>query len=201
MVHDLAYYWPQYTAITGPADHDITLFTVSKSTGHAGTRLGWALVKDKEVAKRMTKFIELNTIGVSKDSQLRAAQILKVVSDGYELPVPDPEARLFDFGKRKLARRWERLRETAKTTEMFSLPEYMSETCNFTGELTSPYPAFAWLKCEKDGVEDCEAFLKSYKILTRSGMHFGMEAKYVRVSMLDRDEAFDLFIERLTSIN
>lgn len=39
-IHDLAYYWPQYTAITGPADHDIMLFTVSKCTGHAGTRLG-----------------------------------------------------------------------------------------------------------------------------------------------------------------
>lgn len=40
LVHDLAYYWPQYTPISFPADHDIMLFTVSKSTGHAGTRLG-----------------------------------------------------------------------------------------------------------------------------------------------------------------
>ena len=40
-VHDLAYYWPQYTAITRRADHDIMLFTVSKSTGHAGTRIGY----------------------------------------------------------------------------------------------------------------------------------------------------------------
>lgn len=41
LVHDLAYYWPQYTPISSPpADHDIMLFTVSKSTGHAGTRLG-----------------------------------------------------------------------------------------------------------------------------------------------------------------
>ncbi|XP_020269768.1 tryptophan aminotransferase-related protein 2-like [Asparagus officinalis] len=200
MVHDLAYYWPQYTAITGPADNDIMLFTVSKSTGHAGTRLGWALVKDREVAKRMTKFIELNTIGVSKDSQVRAAQILKVVSDGYELPVTDPAARLFDYGRRILGYRWERLREVAKTTGMFSLPEYESDHCNFIGQQTSANPAFAWLKCERDGIEDCENYLKSYKILTRSGKHFGVEAKYVRVSMLDRDETFDLFIERLSSL-
>lgn len=41
LIHDLAYYWPQYTSISSPpADHDIMLFTVSKSTGHAGTRLG-----------------------------------------------------------------------------------------------------------------------------------------------------------------
>uniref|UniRef100_J3M4C3 Alliinase C-terminal domain-containing protein n=1 Tax=Oryza brachyantha TaxID=4533 RepID=J3M4C3_ORYBR len=79
-VHDLAYYWPQYTPITEAAAHDIMLFTVSKCTGHAGTRLGWALVKDRAVAQRMSKFIELNTIGVSKDSQLRAAKILKTIS-------------------------------------------------------------------------------------------------------------------------
>lgn len=40
VIYDLAYYWPQYTAITGPADHDIMLFTSSKCTGHAGSRVG-----------------------------------------------------------------------------------------------------------------------------------------------------------------
>ena len=40
LIHDLAYYWPQYTPIISPADYDIMLFTVSKSTGHAGTRIG-----------------------------------------------------------------------------------------------------------------------------------------------------------------
>lgn len=101
----------------------------------------WALVKDREVAKRMTKFIELNTIGVSKDSQVRAAKIMKVVSDGYELPVADPSsARLFDYGRRILARRWERLREVAKKTGMFSLPEYQTDSCNFAGERTSASP-------------------------------------------------------------
>ena len=40
LVHDLAYYWPQYTPISSPADHELALFTVSKSTGHAGMRIG-----------------------------------------------------------------------------------------------------------------------------------------------------------------
>lgn len=39
-IHDLAYYWPQYAPITGAASHDIMLFTFSKITGHAGTRIG-----------------------------------------------------------------------------------------------------------------------------------------------------------------
>lgn len=41
-VHDMAYNWPQYTPMRGSADHDIMLFTVSKATGHAGTRIGLA---------------------------------------------------------------------------------------------------------------------------------------------------------------
>ncbi|WOL01235.1 tryptophan aminotransferase-related protein 2-like [Canna indica] len=200
-IHDLAYYWPQYTPITHAADHDIMLFTVSKSTGHAGTRLGWALVRDKVIAKRMIKFIELNTIGVSKDSQLRAANILKVVSDGYELPICGSEHRLFNYGRKLMSVRWQKLREAVKVSGIFSLPEFQSALCKFTGEKAETYPAFAWLKCEKRGVDDCESFLRNHRILTRSGRHFGMEPKYVRISMLDRDETFDLLIERLSSLH
>lgn len=200
-IHDLAYYWPQYTPITSKADHDLMLFTVSKSTGHAGTRLGWALVKDRSVAKRMTKFIELNTIGVSKDSQVRAAKILRVISDGYELADSRISDRLFDYGRLLMADRWERLREAVRKAGIFSLPQFPSDTCNFAGEWAGTYPAFAWLKCEKNGVEDCETFLRSHKILTRGGKHFGVEATFVRVSMLDRDETFYLFTERLSSIS
>jgi L-tryptophan--pyruvate aminotransferase len=42
----------------------------------------WAIVKDAAVAKKMVKFVELNTIGVSQDSQIRATQILKAVIQG-----------------------------------------------------------------------------------------------------------------------
>jgi len=40
-VYDHAYYWPHFTAIIGPADEDVMLFTLSKLTGHAGSRLGY----------------------------------------------------------------------------------------------------------------------------------------------------------------
>ncbi|RWR94067.1 tryptophan aminotransferase-related protein 2-like protein [Cinnamomum micranthum f. kanehirae] len=44
----------------------------------------WALVKDPEVARRMTEFVELNTIGVSKESLLRVAKILRLVREAYD---------------------------------------------------------------------------------------------------------------------
>lgn len=59
--------------------------------------------------------------------------------------------------------------------------------------------AFAWLKCEGE-MEDCEGFLREHKILTRSGKHFGESAKYVRISILPRDEIFNQLTERLSSI-
>lgn len=100
----------------------------------------WALVKDKNVAKRMIKFIELNTIGVSKDSQLRASKILKAVSDGYELPVSQNNHRLFDFGRQLLSIRWQKLQEAVKASDIFSLPDFPLALCKFTGEKTGTYP-------------------------------------------------------------
>ncbi|MQL72604.1 hypothetical protein Taro_004926, partial [Colocasia esculenta] len=200
-IHDLAYYWPQYSAITYEASHEIMLFTFSKLTGHAGTRIGWALVKDRDVAARMTKYIELNTIGVSKDSQLRAAQILGAIAEDYEHPSPSRVERFFNYGRRLLADRWERLREAVQTTRSFSLPEFPPAYCKFTGHMSELHPAFAWLKCEKEDVEDCEQFLRRLNIITRSGKNSGSGLiRYVRVSMLDTDEKFDLFVKRILAI-
>ena len=39
-IHDHAYYWPHFTAIPAPADEDLMIFTMSKLTGHAGSRFG-----------------------------------------------------------------------------------------------------------------------------------------------------------------
>ncbi|KAL6997127.1 L-tryptophan--pyruvate aminotransferase [Sarracenia purpurea var. burkii] len=200
LVHDLAYYWPQYTPISVRADHDLMLFTVSKSSGHAGTRIGWALVKDEEVARKMTKFMELNTIGVSKDSQLRAAKILQAVADSCEHIGSHEEVQaFFDYSYIVMEKRWKQLREAVKKSGLFSLPDFPSGFCNFSGRNFESQPAFAWLKCEGD-IEDCESFLRGHGILTRGGNHFGVCPKYVRISMLARDKMFNLFTERLSEI-
>jgi len=64
-VWDLAYYWPMYTAMTGPPDvqdDDFQLFTLSKLTGHASARVGWAWVSDKEDWRRMQAYIRKSTL-------------------------------------------------------------------------------------------------------------------------------------------
>ncbi|KAL6607767.1 hypothetical protein ACP70R_040830 [Stipagrostis hirtigluma subsp. patula] len=205
-IHDLVYYWPQYTPITARVAHDVMLFTVSKVTGHAGTRLGWALVKDRDVARKMVYFVDRSTIGVSKDSQLRAAKILGVVSDAYETPPPPPSGagvaapRFFDFARRRMAERWRALRAAVAASGAFSLQEETSGHCNFAGQTVTACPAFAWLRCEKEGVEDCAELLAGHKMVARGGEQFGGDARCVRINMLDRDQVFDMLVHRLSAI-
>ncbi|KAK6242131.1 Alliinase [Theobroma cacao] len=198
LVYDLAYYWPQYTPITHRADYDVMLFTFSKATGHAGSRIGWAIVKNKEVATKMVKFIELSSIGVSKESQLRAAKILGVISDDCQDSGPNKEETLFEYGQRLLSERWERLREVVERNGVFSLPKYPQDYCNFSGKYTDPSPAFAWLR-SKEGL-NCDNLLREHNIVTRGGTTFGVGSKYTRISMLSPDEEFNLFLERLSAI-
>ncbi|KAL1810350.1 hypothetical protein ACET3Z_027340 [Daucus carota] len=201
LVHDLAYYWPQYTPISHRADEDVMLFTISKSTGHAGTRIGWALVKDPEIAKKMTKFIEINTIGVSKDSQLRAARILQAVSDDYDSSGnAKKNEQFFEYSYKVMVKRWNELRAAVDKSQIFSLPKFPPGTCTFSGQTFEPQPAFAWVKCEQETVDDCESFFRGHNILTRGGKHFGVSPKYVRISMLDSNHKFKIFTERLSSM-
>ncbi|KAK4263155.1 hypothetical protein QN277_028612 [Acacia crassicarpa] len=201
LIHDLAYYWPHYTPITHKANHDLMLFTFSKCTGHAGSRIGWAIVKDKEIAKKMTKFIQMSSIGVSKESQIRVAKIIEVLCDIYEnfkCSGSSKETELFfELSKCLMKERWEKLREVIKQSNDFSLPKFPKAYCNFTNESSETYPAFAWLKCNKD--DDCESYLeKKLKILARGGTRFGSDPRYARVSLLGKAEDFEEFLKRLS---
>ncbi|KAB1216245.1 Tryptophan aminotransferase-related protein 2 [Morella rubra] len=157
-------------------------------------------VKDQEVARRMIKFIELSTIGVSKDAQVRAAKILRLVSDSSERAASsEQDESFFEFSHHLLAKRWKLLREAVEHSEIFSLPVFPPAFCTFRKQVSEPQPGFAWLKCEGD-IEDCESFLLGNGILTPGGKLFGVSPKYTRISMLERDGAFHLLVERMSRI-
>ncbi|XP_015956841.1 tryptophan aminotransferase-related protein 1-like [Arachis duranensis] len=196
LIHDLAYYWPQYTPITHHADHDLMLFTFSKCTGHAGSRIGWAIVKDIQVAKKMVHFIQVSTTGVSKESQIRAAKILGVVCDSYQSLGPKGSEHFFDYGKRLLRERWDRMRQVIGQCEVFTVAKPSSAYCNFTKESFETNSAFAWVKCE-GGIEDCGTYLKNLGILARPGRLFGVGPEFARISMLSTNDEFDELLTRL----
>lgn len=204
-VYDHAYYWPHFTAISQAADEDIMLFTISKLTGHAGSRLGWAIIKDYDLYQKMYLYIQYNTLGVSHDTQLRATTLLKAIISGYEQSKgmkafkTDSKQLLFHYAYPVMRRRWESLERIFSASDRFSLQSLQPLYCNFFKKVTDPSPAYAWVKCEREE-EDCTAVLEKAGIIGRAAKEFGADKRYVRLSLLKRDDAFAVLERRLQAL-
>ncbi|KAI3675962.1 hypothetical protein L1987_85558 [Smallanthus sonchifolius] len=192
-IYDHAYYWPEFTPIPGPSDEDLMIFTLSKLTGHAGTRFGWAIIKDKNVYEKVLKYIYLADMGISKDTQLRVLKILKVANQEDGKP-------FFEFAYNKMRERWERLTSVFSKSTRFSIQQRHPLHCNFFHETRLPSPAYAWVKCEREEDDDCGAVLKARKIIGSSGITFSAEARYTRLSLIKSQDDFELLLQRLTEL-
>lgn len=191
VVYDHAYYWPHLTAITKAVDNDIMLFTLSKITGHAGTRIGWAIVKDLDLSVKMMNYVFLNTLGVSHDSQLRATQLLHSVVKSYTRPTMSPEKGIFHYGHEVLLGRWARLEAIFSKSSRFSLQHIETQHCSFFGKKSAPSPGYAWVYCERDEDMDCSEVMLRANITGRAGMLFGSSNRYVRLTLLRRQTNFE----------
>jgi len=206
-VYDHAYYWPHFTAIIGPANEDVMLFTLSKLTGHAGSRLGWAIVKDYDVYQKMGEYVIGNTLGVSHDTQLRATRLLKTAIAGYQRKLEERKADesrnhklIFHYAYDVMRGRWQRLENIFSGSDRFSLQNLTSNYCSFFRTVTGPSPAYAWVKCEREEDEDCTAVMKVGGIIGRGGEEFGGEKRYVRLSLIKREDNFALLEHRLQAL-
>ncbi|KAK9134406.1 hypothetical protein Syun_013736 [Stephania yunnanensis] len=188
-IYDYAYYWPHFTAIPTPADSDLMIFAMSKLTGHAGSRFGWAFVKDEAVYKRMSSYLSINSIGASQDAQLRAFVVLRMV-------VKDKAKGLFEFGYKTMRERWEMLNKTLSKSKRFSLQKLEPRYCSFFKEVT----AYAWLKCEREEDHDCYAVLRAARIISRKGSVFSAEDRYARLSLIKNQDDFDLLLDRIDEL-
>lgn len=93
-------------------------------------------MKDQEVAKKMVEYIIVNSIGVSKESQIRTAKILKVLKETCK----SESENFFEYGREMMKNRWEKLREVVKESDVFTLPKYPEAHCNFFGKSLESYP-------------------------------------------------------------
>jgi L-tryptophan--pyruvate aminotransferase len=153
-VLDLCYMWPQYTEVTKYAE-DIMVFSLAKATGHASTRIGWALVKDKAIADDMAHYIEMSTSGVSYEAKYYAERIL--VSQ-----MIDFNGTCFKHGADKLKRRWETFHEATQNNKDFKV-------INCSG-------MFIW-GAMLDEKTDATEYLKEKGILGVNGTYFGVLRK------------------------
>ncbi|KAH7277689.1 hypothetical protein KP509_38G002400 [Ceratopteris richardii] len=136
-VHDNAYYWPHYTPITGPRDDEFMLFSLSKVTGHAGSRLGWAIIKDRAVYEKMLMSVRLNSVTVSHEAQFRAAHILRSIREGYSKvksvglnSSPTEYAAqqlLFHYGHAKMKTRWEQMLKLFQASDRFLIEQNLEQ--------------------------------------------------------------------------
>ncbi|KAG9147362.1 hypothetical protein Leryth_019517 [Lithospermum erythrorhizon] len=193
-IYDHAYYWPHFSAIPAPVDEDIMLFTLSKLTGHAGTRLGWAFVKSEKIYELMSYYIGYGEMSVSKDTQLRALKLLKVI-------LAEGNGRdIFDFGYETMKGRWEKLSEIVSLSNRFTLQEIPPQYCTFYEKIQGPSPAYAWLRCEREEDADCYTVLEAAKIIGRKGNRYGVDDRYIRLSLLKRDVDFEVLLQRMKEL-
>ncbi|MFS7980612.1 putative alliinase, EGF-like domain, pyridoxal phosphate-dependent transferase, major [Helianthus anomalus] len=192
-IYDHAYFWPHFTPIPGPSDHDLMIFTLSKLTGHAGVRFGWVIIKDKEVYEKLSKYITVADLGISKDTQLRVLKLLKVVIEKDGKP-------LFEFAYNIMKDRWDRLTSIFSKSTRFSIQKRHPLHCNFYNETRLPSPAYAWVKCEREEDDDCGAVLEASKIIGRSGSTFSAKNRYTRLSLIKSQDDFEMLMLRLTEL-
>ncbi|KAL0298040.1 UNVERIFIED_CONTAM: Tryptophan aminotransferase-related protein 4, partial [Sesamum angustifolium] len=187
-IHDYAYYWPHYTAIPAPADEDLMIFTMSKLTGHAGSRF-----RDKNVYENMLQYKSLADSGTSKDTQLRALKLIKVVLE-------NGGRGIYNFAYKTMRGRWTKLNHVLSLSKRFKLQEIPSSFCNYSRTVRGASPAYAWLKCEREEDSNCSAVLRAAKIIGREGSLFESDDRYVRLSLLRSQDDFDLLLRRLNDL-
>ncbi|KAJ0235509.1 Tryptophan aminotransferase-related protein 3 [Hirschfeldia incana] len=192
-IHDYAYYWPHFAPITHLADEELSLFSLTKTTGHAGSRFGWALVKDEAVYERMKRYLTLSSMGVSRDTQLRALQLLKVV-------VGDGGEEIFHFSYETMKKRWEMLNKILAMSTRFSLETIEPDYCNYFKKRRDFTPAYAWVRCERFEDTNCYEIFRGAKIKGREGKVFGSEERFVRLSLIRTQDDFDQLADLLKKL-
>lgn len=196
VIYDHAYYWPHYTSIQDPADGDAMLFTISKLSGHAGSRFGWALIRNTSVYEKVLEYVDYNSMGTSHESNLRMLTIIKAMLTQKR----EEEDNIFRFAKKIMSERWKRLNDIVSSTKRFSLQSLSPLSCTYFNATMDPSPAYGWLKCEMEEDEDCYAVLKEGGIISRAGSRFGASERYTRLSLLKTDDDFQMLLWRLSNL-
>lgn len=231
VLYDFAYLWPHFAPIPSPpplayngSDRatdppTVALFTLSKMTGHASTRIGWALTPSKEVADRLRAFTAVVTLGTPRENQLRAARLLE--------HVVARKGDIFAFAREHMLTRWQCL-EAIFASSAAEAPEQSAALANgtaranaslvpllrlaprdapafdaFSGEVNyESSPAYAWLELTDTLAfgGDAMAAVRSVGIVGRSGVAFGASKAWVRLELLMRQETFELLCSKLRTL-
>lgn len=97
------------------------------------TSCRWALIKDESLYERVSRYVSLNTMGVSHDTQLRALKLLKVVLQGEG-------GEIFGYGYQVMRDRWMKLSKVLSTSKRISLQKLAPQYCIYFRKIRGPSP-------------------------------------------------------------
>jgi len=156
VVHDLVYYWPSCMGGSVPAirNDDIMTFSLSKLAAHSGSRFGWALVKDKQLAKDMANYIYMSQLAISGDTQLRAINVIRAINKNI-----GKSTDMFKYISNILQSRW------------IILNKIFSNSPRFEIASKNHFNFIVWIKSLKN--ENAVEVFSTYGITGGAGAKFG----------------------------
>lgn len=98
----------------------------------------WAIIKDENVYSRMQTYIQMSQLVISKDVQLRALKLLKVI-------VKNGGNEFFDFGYKRMRDRWNSFNKIMSMSKDFSPQEISPQYCSFLNRIREPSPGDSFL--------------------------------------------------------
>jgi len=173
---DLAFYWPHYTNITHKLDKELMVFTMTKFSGHASARFGWALTRSRKLAMGMWMYMFLNIVEPSVYAQQMALTIFE--------DVIRTKGAMFTWAREILEARWVQLQQLFDKS-----PHYTITSVSGT--------AFAWIKCHSARTaKQCLFQFAKYLIEAQSGVEYGMteEDCFIRLSLVEDTSTWTIAI-------
>lgn len=215
VLYDRAYNWPHFMPMDSTpvqvGDSEVTLYTLSKMSGHAGSRIGWAVVKDEVLAKAIQKYIAISVVSIPHEPLWRAHAVLDHIVTS--------EGEIFGYAKDILEYRWGIMKyifeKENKDNRFDYSPEYSSENaelCDFFGTEQTPTKAYVWIKCNNEADQlytsttdssrvGCDGVFLDAGINGRGGRVYGMsDDSYIRLELLMNDRTFELLHQRLNDL-
>eukprot|EP01080_Neovahlkampfia_damariscottae_P001123 gene1123-10637_t len=180
-IYDLVYYWSCITNTTQIYDENLMLFTLSKLSGHAGSRFGWMFVKDEQVAKLMSSYIRATSVHVSVDAQYKSlVTINHILND---------KNKFWQHIESTLKRRWNIILDLFERQNRFS-------------HAGKPNQYFIWVKCNRN--ENCfQTFLKVGLFSWNGDELIGdhePKGKYVRLTISLHETSFKIMVHKLRNL-
>lgn len=183
IIKDCVNNWPFYlTAMPGEymretLDNEwIIVFSLAKILSFSGSRVGYAFVKDLDVAHNMRHFIIRDTHGTASDGQIHCLFALKYLLEQDKLH------EYIDWITQQMVERWERLRDAMQATDM---------------QLLNEQGPNAWVKTPTTA----ENYLrKKYRIVATYGPEYGVNDKYARISMTCSNNEYEEMLRRFRNL-